>query len=122
MYPIAWAVVEGENKNSWAWFLRTLQEELTLSDGNGWSVISDQQKGLVDAIGTILPFAEHRKCARHVFANWRVKNNTEKMREYFWYAVYSSNEVTFNSNLKLLEELERTNEDRKTPFTDFMKY
>ncbi|CAN1294900.1 hypothetical protein LINPERPRIM_LOCUS22637 [Linum perenne] len=44
MYPISWAVVEGENKNSWAWFLRTLQEELALSDGNGWSVISDQQK------------------------------------------------------------------------------
>ncbi|CAN1147528.1 hypothetical protein LINPERHAP2_LOCUS15933, partial [Linum perenne] len=35
MYPISWAVVEGENKNSWAWFLRTLQEELALSDGNG---------------------------------------------------------------------------------------
>ncbi|CAN1181266.1 hypothetical protein LINPERHAP2_LOCUS35285 [Linum perenne] len=122
MYYIAWAVVKEENKGPWAWFLQTLQEELQLSDENGWSIISDQQKGLVDNNAMILPFAEHRKCARHVFTNWRVKNNTEKMQEYFWYAVYSLNEVTFNVNHKCLQELEQTNEDRKSPFTDFRKY
>ncbi|CAN1181267.1 hypothetical protein LINPERHAP2_LOCUS35285 [Linum perenne] len=44
MYYIAWAVVKEENKGPWAWFLQTLQEELQLSDENGWSIISDQQK------------------------------------------------------------------------------
>ncbi|CAN1245468.1 hypothetical protein LINGRAPRIM_LOCUS2963 [Linum grandiflorum] len=69
MYPICWAVVEGENKESWMWFIEILEEELHLGDGNGWSVISDQQKGLVDALHMVLPNAEHRKCARHVGAN-----------------------------------------------------
>ncbi|CAN0920967.1 hypothetical protein LINGRAHAP2_LOCUS32352 [Linum grandiflorum] len=44
MFPIAWAVVEGENRDSWNWFITILQEELELADGIGWSVISDQQK------------------------------------------------------------------------------
>ncbi|CAN1221849.1 hypothetical protein LINGRAPRIM_LOCUS415 [Linum grandiflorum] len=44
MFPIAWAVVESENRSSWLWFVSLLQEELNLYDGTGWSVISDQQK------------------------------------------------------------------------------
>ncbi|CAN1135647.1 hypothetical protein LINPERHAP2_LOCUS8965 [Linum perenne] len=44
MFPIAWAVVEGENRESWGWFIEIVQEELNLADGTGWSVISDQQK------------------------------------------------------------------------------
>ncbi|CAN0888053.1 hypothetical protein LINGRAHAP2_LOCUS15741, partial [Linum grandiflorum] len=70
MFPIAWAVVEGKNRDSWNWFITILQEELELADGTGWSVISDQQKGLVDSLSDLLPLAEHRKCARHVNANW----------------------------------------------------
>ncbi|CAN1172262.1 hypothetical protein LINPERHAP2_LOCUS30076 [Linum perenne] len=44
MYPIAWAVVEGENRNSWTWFIDNIREHLGMNDGTGWSVISDQQK------------------------------------------------------------------------------
>ncbi|CAN1122798.1 hypothetical protein LINPERHAP2_LOCUS1525 [Linum perenne] len=44
VYPIAWAVVEGENTSSWTWFIQTLKEELGIEDGRGWSVISNQHK------------------------------------------------------------------------------
>ena len=44
MYPIAWAVVEGENQNSWTWFIELLKENLEIIDGSGWTIISDQQK------------------------------------------------------------------------------
>ncbi|CAN0846559.1 hypothetical protein LINGRAHAP2_LOCUS4509 [Linum grandiflorum] len=44
MYPICWAVVEGENRDLWNWFLELLQEQLGMADGTGWSIISDQQK------------------------------------------------------------------------------
>ncbi|CAN0847465.1 hypothetical protein LINGRAHAP2_LOCUS4993, partial [Linum grandiflorum] len=55
MYPIAWAVVVGGNHSSWTWFILMLQEELNLYDGTGWSVISDQQKGLVEALNKLMP-------------------------------------------------------------------
>ncbi|CAN1120970.1 hypothetical protein LINPERHAP2_LOCUS507 [Linum perenne] len=44
MFPIAWAVVEGENRNSWGWFVHLVKTELLIADGTGWSIISDQRK------------------------------------------------------------------------------
>ncbi|CAN1125100.1 hypothetical protein LINPERHAP1_LOCUS19251 [Linum perenne] len=44
VFPIAWAVVEAENRSSWTWFIRALSEDLGVINGRGWSVISDQQK------------------------------------------------------------------------------
>ncbi|GLT48371.1 hypothetical protein SLA2020_220020 [Shorea laevis] len=42
MYPIAWAVVESENKDSWIWFLRHLKVDINMVDGTGLTIISDQ--------------------------------------------------------------------------------
>ncbi|CAN1222520.1 hypothetical protein LINGRAPRIM_LOCUS597 [Linum grandiflorum] len=50
MFPIAWTVVESENRGSWQWFIGILQDELNLDDGTGWSVISDWQKVLLNPI------------------------------------------------------------------------
>ncbi|CAN1141166.1 hypothetical protein LINPERHAP2_LOCUS12313 [Linum perenne] len=47
MFPIAWAVVEGENRSSWTWFIEILRDQLEMADGNGWSIILDQQKAIV---------------------------------------------------------------------------
>lgn len=45
MYPIAWAAVATETYDSWYWFLGLLQKDLNINiGGDGWVVISDQQK------------------------------------------------------------------------------
>ena len=44
MFPIAWAVVDVENKNNWCWFLSLLSDDLNLSNGLGLTVISDAHK------------------------------------------------------------------------------
>ena len=75
IYPIAWAVVEYENVNSWKWFLGHLQKDLKISHGaEGWVFLIDKQKGLLKAIDLFFPMAEHRMCARHIYANWRKKH------------------------------------------------
>ena len=46
VYPIAWAVVEIENKDNWRWFLNLLCADLRLQRGGCLTVISDQHKVL----------------------------------------------------------------------------
>ncbi|KAJ9565641.1 hypothetical protein OSB04_001607 [Centaurea solstitialis] len=50
IYPLAWAVVEIESKNSWKWFLEYLMEDIGLTAGLGVTIMSDQHKGLVEAV------------------------------------------------------------------------
>ncbi|CAL1413483.1 unnamed protein product [Linum trigynum] len=120
IYPFAWAVVEGENKSSWKWFLEHLQEELGFGDGVGWSVVSDQQKGLVEAINLVMPSVEHRKCVRHVFANWKVKVKNEKMRKIYWEAVYAFNVPEYETATTKMEAFQNA-QAVMTPFSDFME-
>ncbi|KAK8686526.1 hypothetical protein V6N13_125550 [Hibiscus sabdariffa] len=43
-FPIAWAVVEVENRKTWAWFLNNLQHDLSLGDEDGCTLLNDMQK------------------------------------------------------------------------------
>ncbi|XP_021750658.1 uncharacterized protein LOC110716347 [Chenopodium quinoa] len=47
MYPIAWAVVEGENNTSWEWFLNNLSKSLQLGDGSGTVIVSDEHQAIL---------------------------------------------------------------------------
>ncbi|KAL8112935.1 hypothetical protein AgCh_020304 [Apium graveolens] len=60
MFPIAYAVVESENTDSWRWFTDLLSEDLRLGDGTRYTIISDQQNGLDNALKDLLPGVEHR--------------------------------------------------------------
>ncbi|KAE8729716.1 hypothetical protein F3Y22_tig00003403pilonHSYRG00038 [Hibiscus syriacus] len=44
MYPIAWAVVEGERTDSWSWFLSIVAADLGLDDEFSYTIITDQHK------------------------------------------------------------------------------
>ncbi|XP_031095138.1 uncharacterized protein LOC115999427 [Ipomoea triloba] len=90
MYPIAWAVVEIENTDSWKWFLQLLIQDLGINNSWNWTVISDQQKctcvfvyGLVHVIQELLPNVEHRHCARQIHANWSKKHRGKLLKKHF---------------------------------------
>jgi hypothetical protein len=42
--PIAWAVVEKENNDTWGWFYDILFRDLSVGPGEDWVFTSDQQK------------------------------------------------------------------------------
>ena len=44
IYPLAYAVVESENTNSWTWFLENLADDLDLTPRCNFTFISDRQK------------------------------------------------------------------------------
>ncbi|XP_059318732.1 uncharacterized protein LOC132069388 [Lycium ferocissimum] len=95
MLPIAWAVVEYENKTTWTWFMKILIEDLNLGDGTGYTVISDMQKGLLATIKELLPEVEQRQCARHILANWSKDWGGLERRLIFWKCARSTFEEKF---------------------------
>ena len=46
IYPVAYVVVEFENRNSWTWFLENLTDDLDLTPRCNFTFISDRQKVL----------------------------------------------------------------------------
>ncbi|XP_073067176.1 uncharacterized protein [Primulina eburnea] len=49
IFPIAYALVEGETKDSWMWFLQSLNNDIGFENEDGWTFMSDKQKGLIPA-------------------------------------------------------------------------
>ncbi|XP_078438595.1 uncharacterized protein LOC144709064 [Wolffia australiana] len=106
MFPIAWVVVEGENQASWTWFISLLMTDLRIIDGYGWTIISDQQKGLANAVAGFLPRAEHRNCARHIYSNWKKKgHSSDILRNLFWKAVKCTTREGFQRVIGQMETL-----------------
>ncbi|CAI9278605.1 unnamed protein product [Lactuca saligna] len=71
-------------------FLELLIEDLNLLDGGGFIVISDQHKGLHEAITEVLSNVEHRQCARHIYANFKKTYSGVEFKNMFWAASFST--------------------------------
>ncbi|CAI9264928.1 unnamed protein product [Lactuca saligna] len=84
IYPLAYAIVETENKSSWVWFLQCLGEDLDLGSNSNFTFIIDRQKGLIPAIAQLFPCAEHRYCLRHIHQNMRVKWKLKEYKDHLW--------------------------------------
>ncbi|XP_014499233.1 uncharacterized protein LOC106760293 [Vigna radiata var. radiata] len=72
-FPLAFAVVENECKETWRWFLTLLLDDIGGIDCQRWIFISDQQKGLMAVFDEILNGVEHRLCLRHLYNNYKKK-------------------------------------------------
>ncbi|XP_013583275.1 PREDICTED: uncharacterized protein LOC106292209 [Brassica oleracea var. oleracea] len=101
--PIAWAVVEIENDTNWDWFVKRLALDLGLENGNGFVIMSDKQKGLVKAVHTLLPEAEHRQCCRHIYESWRKGGKDLRLQRFFWFIARSYTTGMFNHNMDELK-------------------
>lgn len=81
---------------------------MDLGLGDGYSFHSDKQKGLQIALATVLPNAEHRVCARHVYGNWKKKFGDLDYKPFFWKVAYSytKGEYTLHMDELLLYDRE----------------
>ena len=91
LLPIAYALVESENKDSWLWFLSCLKIGVVRNRPNV-CIISDRNKGLLSALNIIKqspdpewgwPDLETRWCMRHLAANFYSKfKNKEWFKQF----------------------------------------
>ncbi|XP_028063588.1 uncharacterized protein LOC114266862 [Camellia sinensis] len=92
LFPLALAVVKGECKDSWSFFLhnlRTIMEDALPS--RPWTIMSDQQRGLDKIVSDIIPEATHRRCCMHLYNNFIAKFPGLIVRKQFWRAARAYN-------------------------------
>ena len=87
LVPLAFALVEKENKDSWGWFLRLVRIHV-VGPGREVGVISDRHQGILNAVREQIdgyPPLHHRWCTRHLAENLLrkdgVKDNFELFQE-----------------------------------------
>ncbi|XP_062073816.1 uncharacterized protein LOC133778028 isoform X1 [Humulus lupulus] len=86
MFPIAYAVVEKENKSSWTWFLELVKEDLQIQNPQSFCMLSDRQKGLEKALEKLFEGAEIRFCVRHLHANFKKDYPGLLLKQMLWAA------------------------------------
>ncbi|XP_058747066.1 uncharacterized protein LOC131620058 [Vicia villosa] len=101
MLPIAYAVVESENKESWTWFLEFLIADLGgATECLTYTFILDQQKGLLPAMDELLPNVEQRFCVRHLYNNFRKRFPGKLLKEVIWKAAKSTYAQAWETEMK----------------------
>ncbi|KAL9667757.1 hypothetical protein QQ045_002122 [Rhodiola kirilowii] len=106
MFPIAWAICEAESKDTWTWFIESLLLDIGMPKEHGWCFISDQQKGLREALKDLVPEAEHRLCVRHIYANFCKKIKGKELKDAMWACARASTRGQFIEKMKALKDLD----------------
>ena len=76
LFPLAFAITEGENIDSWGWFLACIKNRVT--QRTRICVISDRHPGIMAAmsdphLGWDAPYAYNRICMRHLASNFMTR-------------------------------------------------
>ncbi|KAG8387629.1 hypothetical protein BUALT_Bualt02G0041000 [Buddleja alternifolia] len=79
LYPISYAVVSGETKIAWEWFLMMLKEDLSIVRDDAITFLSDKQKGLIPTFEKVFPGADNKFCIRHLHGNMKMADAREKL-------------------------------------------
>jgi hypothetical protein len=99
---LAWALVESENEESWAFFFRELDRGIPEINRAGVTLISDRDKGLV-AADRFFPRAKRAYCCQHIADNIQSQFGMEA-RGLFWAIAHARTEEAFHAAFQELEQ------------------
>ncbi|XP_060202807.1 uncharacterized protein LOC132631225 [Lycium barbarum] len=115
MFPIAYAVVDVEDKHNWKWFLNLLVDDLQIRNHDNLCLITDKQKGLEGAIYEIVPQVEHRHCVRHLYNNFKKVHKGLSLETRVWKAA----KATYVSKYRYeMDTLEQEDKEARNWFND----
>ncbi|XP_059624678.1 uncharacterized protein LOC132267545 [Cornus florida] len=103
MFPVAFAVVESETRDSWNWFMSELMD--AVGPYQEITFISDRQKGLVDTFENIMDGSHHRYCVRHLYENFKLRFKGQQLKNELWEAARSFTEADFDVHMRNIKVL-----------------
>jgi len=107
LFPLAFAVVDVENDESWTWFLSELHNALEVNAECMPQIIflSDGQKGIVDAIRRKFPSSSHAFCMRYLSENIGKEFKNSRLIHLLWSAAYATTINAFREKIAEIEEV-----------------
>ncbi|OAY79601.1 hypothetical protein ACMD2_14978 [Ananas comosus] len=102
--------VQGENRYSWDWFLEQLRDGVVgdrgISRANSiLTIVSDRQKGLIEAVFNIFPDAAQGYCMYHLSTNLsHAPKNTPAWKR-FWAVARAYTVAEFNEHMEKIKDL-----------------
>ncbi|XP_058069668.1 uncharacterized protein LOC131218838 isoform X2 [Magnolia sinica] len=107
IFPLAFGVVDVETDESWMWFLSELHKllELNIEKIPHLTILSDGQKGIVDAVKRKFPSASHGFCMRHLSENIGREFKNSRLVQLLWKAAHSITTIGFKERMEEIEEV-----------------
>ncbi|KAL0000805.1 hypothetical protein SO802_014586 [Lithocarpus litseifolius] len=106
IFPVAMAVVEQENKESWTRFLEIFADDIGRPEELQLVFISDRQKGLIPAIETLFPTVEHRYCVKHIYNNFKVDHKGLELKDALWRCAAATTVREFERCMQYIKDLD----------------
>jgi hypothetical protein len=100
--PLAWALVPIENERWWGWFCQNLATAFEDDLPPNFVIISDRDKGLLNAVGSELPDATHAMCCQHIAENIHKKFGKE-YKAPFWQIARAQSQSAFETAVQNLQ-------------------
>ncbi|KAL2608914.1 hypothetical protein R1flu_027487 [Riccia fluitans] len=100
---LAYGVAPVEDRDTWTWFVENLKASMYGLASPNVLIVSDRQKGLVDAVAEELPTNEHIHCAHHLQMNIR-RHFGAQVSKFFQRLVYATSQARYEEALGILEK------------------
>ena len=104
LIPLAFSLIEGENNDSWSWFLHLVRRDVVGPDRKV-CIILDRHQGILNAVEDHMEGYQpvvHRWCMRHFVANIWQRQKSKKVIKQLKLVCASKTEKTFETRLAKL--------------------
>jgi hypothetical protein len=101
--PLAWALVPEESETWWSWFCEHLVKAFDIGLPAQYVIISDRDKGFLNAIESKLPGVYHTMCCQYITENIYKKFGRE-YKAPFWQIARTRTQSIFDSTIQALKQ------------------
>ena len=111
LFPVAFGVVNIEDKENWIWFLEQLRTALIehvpdiLERENALIILSDRAKGLLKGVPAIFPLAAHGYCLKHLEKNLKSTYKNPTLVTLLWKMAAAKTPSEFDELLLKFQEI-----------------
>lgn len=104
IYPITYSVVEIESNESWNLFIGLCALMWVWKNGEGWTFISSEHPGIMNAVKIFIPMANHKHCTWHIVEIFKKRPSSGKCVNYYWEVVRVTAMNEFDMHMKNIKK------------------